>query len=394
MRNFLTSTVLLALVATNPAAGQTLLRGEFGDIEFGRELIGTERLPTIQELRSQLADEQVRSVLMFKLFGDGKNHHVPVWSPGGRRLSLQRSLEDAGSSQLLLFEDLSQASPRLLTNEANVYDYMFRWGLNSESAFVFARIGVGPQTTQIFFSDDGQTLEPRTDAGRRYALPSLYVRNDGVRWMVYEDGDELVHQAWDERQNDRRSLGEGSSPRFNRDGTRILVTRRDDRSGRLGAREVRVLDLRKNSVTVLLSPGAGFVRSPTWSPDERLAAFYHRDAGDFSPWRIEVRPTSGGNGRRLLDGVVVNPDYISEGPSWEPSGRRVWCFSHGHREQEYYPLVAGDVATGDELLVDYPKRVTTPQDLAVNPVTEVPEIAMVAHDGLPRDLFVVFCNHY
>jgi hypothetical protein len=46
------------------------------------------------------------------------------------------------------------------------------------------------------------------------------------------------------------------------------------------------------------------------------------------------------------------------------------------------------------ITVDYPKRCTTPGDLAVNPATAVPEMAFAAHDGLPRDLFIVFLNHY
>jgi hypothetical protein len=65
-----------------------------------------------------------------------------------------------------------------------------------------------------------------------------------------------------------------------------------------------------------------------------------------------------------------------------------------HRKQAYYPLLAADVTTGKIDVIDYPNRCTTPYDLAVNPVTEVPEVAFMAHDGLPQDLFIVFMNHY
>jgi hypothetical protein len=72
----------------------------------------------------------------------------------------------------------------------------------------------------------------------------------------------------------------------------------------------------------------------------------------------------------------------------------VWFFSHGRREQAYYPLVAADRETGQSLVVHYPRRCTTPNDLAVNPATAVPEMAFVAVDGLTQDLFVLFLNHF
>ena len=389
---------LIAAAVGKIAAGQTL-PGEFTDIDLGRELVGASRFPTIQELRAACAKPEIETVLMLKLFGDENDHHLPIWSSDGQRLALQRSPAKRSrgtsrASHLTLFDSLNQVTPRQVPSADNAYDYMFRWGLNRADSFIFARIEGESSDTRLWFSADGRELEARTEGGARSLNPTLFVRDAGVYWLVYESGDELIQQAWSRGENQRRSLGEGSAPRFSRDGTRLLIARRDTASGRLGAREVGILELRSQKFVSLLRPGSGIVRSPTWSPDERFAAYYYREGNESSPWRIEVQATDGRGGKKLADNVVVNPDYTSEGPSWEPNGRRIWYFTPTQRDQEYYPLAASELATGKTIRVDYPRGVTTPQDLAVNPVTAVPEFAFVANRGLPRDLFIVFCNHY
>jgi hypothetical protein len=56
--------------------------------------------------------------------------------------------------------------------------------------------------------------------------------------------------------------------------------------------------------------------------------------------------------------------------------------------------VAADRESGESLVANYPRRCTTPNDLAVNPSTTIPEMAFVAVDGSTQDLFVLFLNHY
>jgi hypothetical protein len=107
-----------------------------------------------------------------------------------------------------------------------------------------------------------------------------------------------------------------------------------------------------------------------------------------------VCPTSGeGPARTIGEDVVVNPSFRSEGPSWDQAGRRIWFFSHKERDQEYFPLVAADAKNGALTTVNYARRCTTPFDLAVNPATQVPELAFVAHIGVAQDLFILFLNH-
>ncbi len=137
------------------------------------------------------------------------------------------------------------------------------------------------------------------------------------------------------------------------------------------------------------------VRSPCWSPDERFVSFFHRKSGENHPWRIAVASSSDARQvRDLGEQVVVNVDFESAGPAWEPSGERIWGFSHARHKQAYYPLIGIDVKTGDSIDVDYPQRCTSPNDVAVNPTAENTGNSVIAHDGLTQDLFVILLNHY
>jgi len=391
MRSFLFSCGLcFAIVASAQAQ---LLEGEFDDIQLGRELIEPLQFPTIRELRAAVAEPKLRFVMMFKLYGDDNNHHLPIWSQDGRRLAFQRSRLGVNSSKLLLFESLAD-QPRLLSEEGPVYDYMFRWGINSASSFIFARIEAEAEETRLYYSN-GDAPQPRTQAGGKFFYPSLYERTDGVHWLAYERQGEIVHDAWTDSQATSRVVARGTSPRWSSDGRRLLLARQSGGDRRSPAYDIVVRHLTEERDDALSSKPRVVVRSPTWSPDETRVAFFESDARDNAPWRIQVATADGsGTPLTVASDVIVNPDFKSEGPSWEPSGQRIWCFSHAHREQEFFPLVAANAATGTVTLVNYPRRATSPNDLAVNPVTAVPELAFVAHDGTTRDLFIVFLNHY
>ena len=390
--------LLLGCLAILPPSlhGADLLDGEFSDIDVGRQLLEPARFPTVKEFRKAVQNPSISAVLMFKLFAGSDNHHLPVFSYDGQRLAFQRSNVEDKSSKLLVFSELSQADPVLLTDRPEAYDYMFRWAINSPGGLAFVRIDSTRATTQILFSPDGVNLKDKISSGGRHRFPALYHRTDGIWRMLYEQDDRLMHEAWnDEGQiGDPLMLAQATSPRWSRDGRRVLMARRKPQSTP-AAYEMVVRDLAKETELLLPAGQEGTVRSPSWSPDCEAAAFYVREPGERMPWRIRVCPTTANAGGTTLgNNVVVNSVFESEGPAWEPSGRRIWFFSHEHQQQAYYPLVATDVQTGQAAVVDYPNRCTTPSDLAINTTSSVPEIAFVAHDGRPKDLFVVFLNHY
>jgi hypothetical protein len=386
------------MLSVVPAGAAELLPGEFGDIDLGRQLIEPRSFPTIGELRKAVDDPEMKPVLMFKLFTSGDNHHLPVFSFDGRRLAFQRSDARARSSKLLLFPSLDQPQPVLLSDNADVYDYLFCWAINAPAGYAFVRIHPGWPATEVYVSEEGGAPEAKTPSPARRLAPSLFRRTDDIWRLVYEQDGELVHQAWnqDGPVEEPTVLAKGASPRWSRDGYRLLAARPHDASNPASGYDLVVRNLRTEEEVAVYTNAGETIRSPCWSPDERSAAFYVRNGGEGRPWRIAVGSIDRPSDRRVLgEDVVVNKVFESGGPAWEPSGRRIWFFSHPHQRQAYYPVIAADVATGELKVIDYPPTCTTPGDLVINPrATAVPELAFAGHDGLPRDLFVLFLNHY
>jgi len=375
---------------------QGLLEGEFGNIELGRALVEPGRFPTIRELREIVARPEMSAALMLKLYGDENNHHVPVWSSDGQRLAFQRTTRGSDASKLLVYSAMSDEQPTLLSQAPDAYDVMFRWGINSPASYVFARVDAARQGTQIFFSPAGDPPQARTEQGQSQ-YPSLFERTDGVRWLAFERDGQIIHQAWSGPDKEEQIVARGTSPCWSRDGKWLLMARESKEGKSLASYQVvvRSVSAKAAKEVVLPTPAGVFVRSPTWSPPERHVACYIRDPGDSAPWRILVCPVvEGAAGKTVASDVVVNPSFRSEGPSWEPSGKRIWFFSQRERRQEYFPLVAADAESGQATLVDYSVKCTTPFDVAVNPASAVPELAFVGHVGVSQDLFVLFLNHY
>lgn len=388
---------VLLLAGLPPATAAGLLEGEFDRISLGRQLLEPGRFPTVSELRAAVRKPNLSVVLMFKLYTSGDNHHLPMFSGDGLRLAFQRSDASARSSKLLLFGSLSQAEPTMISDEPDAYDYMFRWTVNWPVSYAFIRMDPGTSNTRIFLSPDGQTPKEykAAEAGRR-RFPAAYRRTDGIWRLLYERDGRLMHEAWnDDGPIEQPTVyTQATSPCWSDDARRLLAARPRSPNSPASKYEIIVRDLRSGAETVLSAGEDAVVRSPGWSPDGNSAAFFVRERNESAPWRIRVCDVDGKSSRLLGENVVVNPDFESQGPTWEPDGKRIWFFSHDHQQEAYYPMIAADVRGGEPAVVDYPNRCTTPTDLAINPADYVPEIAFAAHDGLPKDLFVVFLNHY
>lgn len=385
---------LIVCCAAGSARSQDLLPGEFGNINLGRVLLEPTRFPTIRELRAAVRKDQITAVVMLKLFTDGNNNYLPIWSHDGQQLAFQQTNLKTRSSRLLVYQSLALAMPDSLPGPEGSRDVMFRWGINAPGSFVFSRMASAGGDRKVYFSPGGNEVQQRSTAAGMAVFPSLYRRTDGIWRLVYVAQDQIWHEAWndDGPADALRSLALGSAPRWGSDGQRFVFVQ--PASG-AGQRQVALFHLRTNEIVPLPTPQAAAVRSPTWSPDEKRIAFYFRTAGEGQPWQIYVCSLPPDlQGTTLASDVVVNPDFDSEGPCWEPSGERIWCFSNAHRRQAYYPLVAIPAAGGQPSVIDYPARCTTPTDLAINPVTAVPELAIAAHEGLPLDLYILFLNHY
>jgi len=373
------------------------VEGEFGTVNLGRPLVAGTHIPTVRELREIVGRQRLETVVLLKLHGDKNNHYLPAWSEDGLRLAFQRSDVGSRASKLLLFSSLSAAEPTLLTPADSSFDQMFRWGVNSASSYVFARTTRDSKSAQIYFSENGGEPVSKTQDAGRHVYPAIYRRTDGIWRMVYELDGRLMHDAWKSKQpiEAGQSLGSGSLPRWDRTGTQLLIARERGGQGRAGAYDVVIRNLKKEKEQVVPIDATDDVRSPCWSPDEQFVSFYHRKSGENHPWRVAIAPIS--DVRRVRDlgeQVVVNVDFESPGPAWEPTGERIWGFSHARHTQAYYPLIGIDINSGTMIEVDYPRRCTTPNDLAVNPTADIPEMAFTGQVGLTQDLFVILLNHY
>jgi len=388
------------------------LSGEFGGIDIGRDIVGRSSFPTISEFRKIVSDPSIKTALAIKLLADEDNHSLPQWSNDGRRLALQNVNKRKQTSIISIFWQMSDAKPVLITKDDNAYDYMFRWGLNRHNSFVFSRLPQRGGATEFwgylsratsYISEEERrraatNMKPQkfNVDGFAYSHPALYVRSDRVIRLVFENNKELMQAAAatdNYKFGKQKKITKGAVPRWSLNGHQLLALNLT--KGRVGASELILIDLKKNNNESLVHDDSLLLRSPAWSPDNKYASCFFRRRGGNLKWSIQIAATDdSGIGRVISDDVVVNPDFTTAGPSWEPSGKRVWYFSKNNRRQAHYPFVATDVQSGKKVVVDYPDVITSPMDLTLNPVTKVPEVAFVGKQGGTDDVFVVFLNHY
>jgi len=394
----------VGLCVTQQQAVAQLVPGEFPDIQLGRELAGFERFPTVAELRAKAAMPARTAVLMLRLHHKEENqHHVPVWSPDGRRLAFQQSTGAsavASNSKVLLFPSLAMPKPLLLTDQPKAYDYMFRWGLGKPGCFVFSRLSPGSSGARVMFSagydaaGKGQ-VEAKTGATVMHEFPTVYAQTDGVMRLAYEQKGSVMQTAWNAQRSSKAvEIAAGGAPRWSRDGVRLLMLRGRSRADNVTAFDVVVRNLQSSQEQVVASPETGTLRSPVFSPAENRIAYFARDPGNNNPWRIEFCNAAGGPAATAAADVVVNKSFKSEGPAWSPDGEQLWFFSNQFQTQAYFPLRVFDCSNGAAASIDYPRVCAAPSDVAVNPVTKIPEIAFTAKNGQSRDLYILLLNHF
>jgi len=381
-----------------------LVPGEFSNIQLDRELAGFDHFPTIAELRAKAAMPAHTPVLMLRLnHSENNQHHMPVWSPDGKRLAFQQSAgvsATASDSKVFVFPSLAYKAPILLTSEPKAYDYMFRWGLGKPGIFVFSRLSPGGNGARVMYSAGYDTagqgkVESKTGSDAMHEYPSVYAQTDGVMRLAYEVKGAVMQSAWNaDRSGAAAQVSPGGSPRWSRDGVRLLMLRGRTRSDRVTAYDVVIRNLKTGQEHVAAHPETGTLRSPVWSPAENRIAYFARDPGSNQPWRIEYCNSAGGGVRKAAADVVVNNSFKSEGPAWSPDGGQLWFFSHAFKTQAYFPLRMFDCNSSAAISIRYPDVCSAPSDVALNPSSKIPEIAFTGKDGQSRDLFVLLLNHF
>ena len=406
MKNF--CFVLLSMLWISSAgASDTELAGEYTNIEFGRELINRDSFPTVGEFEELAERGDISLALMFRLVESEENVVNPSWSGDGKRLSFQKVDTKRNTSKIFVFDHMGMKEPTLLSDHREAYDYMFRWGVGSPSAFIFARLETGGGDVKLL--GNFNTVEPLGAVspvsskardlglnGRLYANPAIYVRTDKIARFAFDQAGKVLRAASKNpgTTSSVREVTAGQTPRWSRDGRRLLAIERDSTGSTTG--RMVVANIIDNEVKYF-GEKSNHARSPSWSPDEQCVSCYVREAGGSSKWSIQVvpvEPAANIGATMIDDDVIVNTDFTTLGPCWNPDASQLWYFSKQHRDAAYYPLIIKHIGSGKTTLVDYPKACTSPNDMVMNPISEVPEIVFMGHRDIAKDVFVLFLNHF
>ena len=250
---------LIPLLNSNGIAQESILDGEYTDIKFGRELINRKSFPTVKEFEEYAVRNDKSLVLMFSLFKSDNNLLNPIWSTDGNRLSFQNVENDRRISTLFAYNHLGTKDPTALSESRDAYDYMFRWGIGNPSAFIYTRLGAagGKATFLGNFNTnirDGAVTHASLKSrklglqGNLYANPAIYVRTDKIARIAFDQGVKVLRVATKipGKASTPREVIQGQTPRWSRDGRRLLTIERDTSGNTTG--RIAIVNIISNEI--------------------------------------------------------------------------------------------------------------------------------------------------
>lgn len=383
--------VTICLVFGTPAGADEpqYLPGEL-PITLGRELVGSDRVPTLLEIEEAVAKPEVGALMLFRLHQDSNNHYAPAWSRDGQSLAYLQADIDQRTCKVLVLRKLHGISPETIYGDSGTYEHMPAWGPGRR--LVFASNHGDDREENIHLWQPDSDPEVLTSGGGAKALPQLQQGGAGAQ-MLYRRTDhfELLNWSWRRAGQQReRNLGLADEMRLSPDGAKLAVIRS---SGSLGqGQELAVRQLNSQSDTRLPVPEGHLLRNVVWSPDGRWLAFWARPLNGFE-WGMWTCGESG-NPRpsELQGGVRVQEDFRHVSPAWSSDSRRLW-FTLSRGEQSYYPLQWIHPDGTGQGQVDYSKELTTALDVAVCPAPSSAALSFVAVSRRSLEVYVMLLNH-
>ena len=391
MLKWLLSCGLMLTLSLAQADEPKRLPGEL-PLDFGRELIGATRLPTLSEIEQAVREPDMRPLLLFRLHGDQRNHYAPAWSQDGRALACLRADIDDRTCKVLVFPELHRREPLTIYEDSVTFEHMLGWTTTGHRQLAFSSNRGDDQQENIHLWELNGQPRVLTSGGGTKVLPQLSPAGNQGRVLFRRiDQFELLTFAWDRKGSTAsQELGPADEMRLSPTGDVLAVVRSAASQERGKELSVRTLSTQRE---VRLIPASGrLLRNPTWSPDGRWLAFWSRplDAREWELWTV------GQNGEpaaaRQVVGARVQEDFRHVGPAWSPDSKRLW-FTLSRGEQSYYPLswVTPDGARRGQ--VEYEKSLTTAFDLATCPQTDSAALSFVAVAQRPLDVYVMLLNH-
>ncbi|UCE51629.1 MAG: PD40 domain-containing protein [Desulfobacterales bacterium] len=314
----------------------------------------------------------------------GHNDSNPIWSPSGKLIAFERSIEDKREIIISRFDGLVlQKIYHRLSEEDTEMDFLFADILDDVS--YNAGISWAPDENKLVFMSNGASGNYDL-----YLLPTL--------------GEEKTIRLTDHEEKD-------SHPHWNPVADRLVFV-----SGRTGSADVYVMDLSSGKVSKLTNGHKTYLYPqwspegtrivmiygsnenhdifliddinrpaetlkaltrwnyddlrPVWSPDGKKIAFYSNYNPENNPkiWSIIVIDASGSDpvkGEGLAEKVVaknVIPD-IERGPAWMPDSKRIVYVKNS--QHTYNPIYMIHIEDKKDLPINTQTRMN--HDLACSP---------------------------
>ena len=420
MRSWL-HVLLLMLAASASAADDGLLPGEF-PIELALRG-GVKRFPTMKVIAESAKQEGAIKPLLppFCFHSDANDHYAPKWSSKGTHLAFLRADLRRRSCKIIFFKKLSDPHPVVLFEDKDSYDHMFSWAVSkdasSEGAFVFASTNNDREWMEIYHGDIDAEPIRLTEDKRVKRHPALWigpVKKEGQTRIetriVYDAMGELELISIPSRL--RADMGiqrahhmaPGTMPAWRPGAAKPEIVYLKDKTRGKGKTIYNIWTRDVDSGLercVFANDKNDVLRNPTWSPDGKLVAFLsgkvkRTGAGTKAhvTWNIVViKPPSRYDIRPIAQDVVIEDKFASVGPTWTPDSQKLYFFRHKDEQQGYYPISWVNVESKGEGKIDYPRVLTTPNDLAVVP-TNSRAVALVGVERVSQGLFLMILNKF
>jgi TolB protein len=268
-----------------------------------------------------IADEIYKQLTGENGYFDTRILYVSESGPANRRVKRLAIMDQDGENHKYLTDGRALVlTPRFSPNSQNVLYLSYA----ASQPRVFLRdLQTGRE--EMLGRFNGMSFSPRFN-------------HDGTRMLmsIAQGGTTSIHEMdLRSRQMKRLTQSAGNidtSPSYSPDGRQIVFN-----SDRGGSQQLYVMDASGGNVQ-RISHGSGRYGTPVWSPRGDLIAFTKMEGGQFY---IGVM-RSDGSGERLL-----TQSWLDEGPSWSPNGR-VIVFSRetpggkaGNRSRLYSVDVTG-----------------------------------------------------